>query len=197
MARSLFKLREYEKQVEAIPVMQVKLSVLKEEKRLLMLQLKQRELQMRRERGDLGNNDLGDLNDLDYDTEDEDGVRFNEEGDKYFESTRARSESPYARGLTVNMEDFPSSRKRAASCGYNSDSDLMTPMTERRYFEESGNSNRVPLRTRLLAKSTARQNLSTTHLDRAEVYRTQHQQQQQQLHQPPQQQRQQQRQPQQ
>ena len=45
MAQSLVKLKEYEKQVEAIPVMQVKLSVLKEEKRLLMLQLKQQEMQ--------------------------------------------------------------------------------------------------------------------------------------------------------
>merc|ERR550532_239902 len=74
MAKSLAKLKEYEKQVEAIPVMQVKLSVLKEEKRLLMLQLKQRELQMRRSGGgDLSGNDLGnDLHDLeDYDTEDE------------------------------------------------------------------------------------------------------------------------------
>ena len=93
MARSLFKLKEYESQVQAIPVMQVKLSVLKEEKRLLMLQLKQREMQMRRERGG-DPNDLGDLNDLDYDTEDEDGVRFEDEEDRkerlYFESTRAR-----------------------------------------------------------------------------------------------------------
>ena len=91
MARSLSKLREYEKQVEAIPVMQVKLSVLKEEKRLLMLQLKQRELQMRRERGDqLAESDVQ----IDYDTEDEDGVRFEDEEDRkerlYFESTRAR-----------------------------------------------------------------------------------------------------------
>ena len=73
-----------------------------------------------------------------------------------------RSESPYARGL-VNVEDFPSSRRRAASTGYCSDSDLMTPMTERGYAADR---ERVPLRTRLLAKSTARQNLSTTHLDR-------------------------------
>ena len=86
---------------------------------------------------------------------------------------RPRSESPYARGLTVNVEDFPSSRRRAASCGYNSDSDLMTSMTDRGY----GGPERVPLRTRLLAKSTARQNLSTTHLDKAEVYRSQHAQQ--------------------
>ena len=43
MARSLVKLKEYEKQVEAIPMLQVKLSVLKEEKRLLMLKLKARE----------------------------------------------------------------------------------------------------------------------------------------------------------
>ena len=48
-SRSLAKLKEYEKQVEAIPVLQVKLSVLKEEKRLLMLQLKQREFQLRKE----------------------------------------------------------------------------------------------------------------------------------------------------
>ena len=91
MARSLFKLKEYESQVQAIPVMQVKLSVLKEEKRLLMLQLKQRELQMRRERGDqLAESDVQ----IDYDTEDEDGVRFEDEEDRkerlYFESTRAR-----------------------------------------------------------------------------------------------------------
>ena len=171
MARSLSKLKEYEKQVEAIPVMQVKLSVLKEEKRLLMLKLKQRELQMRRERGELMESDVA----IDYDTED--GEDYDNDDCKvYFESaSRARSESPYGRGLMVNPEDFPSVRKkRSASCGYNSDSDLMTPMTERRYFEAD---HRVPLRTRLLAKSTARQNLSTTHLERAEVYR-QHQQQQ-------------------
>ena len=181
MARSLFKLKEYERQVEAIPVMQVKLSVLKEEKRLLMLKLKQRELQMRRERGELmGESDVA----IDYDTED--GEDYDHDGDckVYFESSRARSESPYARGLMVNPEDFPSvlRKKRSASCGYNSDSDIMTPMTERRYFE-SGDHSRVPLRTRLLAKSTARQNLSTTHLEKAEVYRQQHQQKHQQEHQ--------------
>ena len=49
MAKSLAKLKEYEKQVEAIPVLQVKLSVLKEEKRLLMLQLKQREFLLRKQ----------------------------------------------------------------------------------------------------------------------------------------------------
>jgi len=53
MARSLVKLKEYEKQVEAIPMLQVKLSVLKEEKRLLMLKLKAREARIRRDRGDL------------------------------------------------------------------------------------------------------------------------------------------------
>lgn len=88
---------------------------------------------------------------------------------------RARSESPYARGLMVNLEDFPSSRRRAASCGYNSDSDLMTSMTERGQGQQG--QERLPLRARLLAKSAARQNLSTTHLDRAEVYRSQHAQQ--------------------
>ena len=107
MARSLFKLKEYESQVQAIPVMQVKLSVLKEEKRLLMLQLKQREMQMRRERGG-DPNDLGDLNDLDYDTEDEDGVRF--EGDKYFESTRARDAVQYT--LKHRKEHLSNHHKR-------------------------------------------------------------------------------------
>jgi hypothetical protein len=51
IVKSLAKLKEYEKQVEAIPVLQVKLSVLKEEKRLLILKLKQRELQLKRETG--------------------------------------------------------------------------------------------------------------------------------------------------
>ena len=54
MARSLVKLKEYEKQVEAIPMLQVKLSVLKEEKRLLMLRLKAREAKLRRDRGEPG-----------------------------------------------------------------------------------------------------------------------------------------------
>merc|ERR1719357_35040 len=50
MARSLAKLKEYEKQVEAIPMLQVKLSVLKEEKRLLMLKLKAREARLKEEK---------------------------------------------------------------------------------------------------------------------------------------------------
>ncbi|XP_076347288.1 uncharacterized protein LOC143245160 isoform X2 [Tachypleus tridentatus] len=40
MATSLQRMRELEEQVKALPILQVKLSVLKEEKRLLMLQLK-------------------------------------------------------------------------------------------------------------------------------------------------------------
>ena len=42
MALSLQRMRELEEQVKAIPVLQVRISVLKEEKRLLMLQLKAR-----------------------------------------------------------------------------------------------------------------------------------------------------------
>jgi hypothetical protein len=196
MARSLGKLKEYEKQVEAIPVMQVKLSVLKEEKRLLMLKLKQRELQLRRERGEMeppGESDAL----LDYDTEDEDGVLDEEEvvarRERYYFDARARSESPYARGL-VNIEDFPSFRKkRSVSCGYNSDSDLMIPMTERsRFYDDEGHQHRGSLRTRLLAKSTPRHNLSSPHIERVDVYSRQQeekellmqlQQHQQQLHQ--------------
>ena len=40
MAAALVRLKQLEEQVKAIPVLQVKISVLKEEKRLLMLQLK-------------------------------------------------------------------------------------------------------------------------------------------------------------
>ena len=67
MARSLVKLKEYEKQVEAIPVMQVKLSVLKEEKRLLMLKLKQRELQLRKQNGANGGTDPVNATQQDHD----------------------------------------------------------------------------------------------------------------------------------
>merc|ERR1719495_770632 len=76
MARSLAKLKEYEKQVEAIPVLQVKLSVLKEEKRLLMLKLKAREARLRRDRGEQMYESDGAFEsmvfDEDMDTDDED-----------------------------------------------------------------------------------------------------------------------------
>merc|ERR1712218_71752 len=76
MARSLAKLREYEKQVEAIPMLQVKLSVLKEEKRLLMLKLKAREARLRRDRGEQMYESDGAFESLvfdeDMDTDDED-----------------------------------------------------------------------------------------------------------------------------
>ena len=163
MAKSLQKLREYEKQVEAIPVMQVKLSVLKEEKRLLMLKLKQRELQLRRERGELEESD-GAM--LDYDTEDEE---FDHSSERVMPSmtsrfhqlsSRARSESPYARGGVINPDEFISVKKVRAS-GYNSDSDLIVPMTERkRAFE--------PMKPQL-SKSNRYQNLSTPHIGRGEL----------------------------
>ena len=75
MARSLVKLKEYEKQVEAIPMLQVKLSVLKEEKRLLMLKLKAREAKLRKDRGEVYESDGyldSQLFDEDMDTDDED-----------------------------------------------------------------------------------------------------------------------------
>ncbi len=164
MARSLAKLREYEQQVEVIPVMQARLSVLREEKRLLMLRLKQREMQLRRERGEeeeeeedcYHNANGGNMTEsegmtgLDYDTEDDDDDTEVEGGGKgggrkfYFQDavqhqrqlhqhlsspgSRARSESPYARGGIINPEEFISIRKRlrsSSACGYNSDSDLL------------------------------------------------------------------------
>ncbi len=142
MARSLAKLREYEKQVEAIPVMQAKLSVLKEERRLLILELKQRELKMQREEGE--EDFQGELEGLDqdfeYDTEEED---LEERGKgrvtrSFFHEiagSRARSESPYARGGVINPDEFISVQKKrsvSANCGYNSDSDvLFAPMSDR------------------------------------------------------------------
>lgn len=168
MARSLSKLKEYEKQVEAIPVLQVKLSVLKEEKRLLMLKLKQREFQMRRERGE-DSEGLADIDMLD-DTEDEDldqkyarmsGEMMRSGGQRYVPEAarRARSESPYAKGMyggSVNPEEFISvRRKRSTSCGYNSDSSDVSPLVERRkYFD-----NHRPLQQRM---ANARQNMTAS-----------------------------------
>ena len=173
MARSLAKLKEYEKQVEAIPVMQVKLSVMKEEKRLLLLKLKQRELQLRRERGELDESDLG--GPLDYETEDEldlDESRFEKNLGREaikrrfaeeFSSSRARSESPYAKSPLFDPEDFISVQKRrsASACGYNSDSDLISERRSR-YYEQP----RVGhlQQHQRLSKSSAMHNLSMSHI---------------------------------
>merc|ERR1719447_1907614 len=137
MARSLAKLKEYEKQVEAIPVLQVKLSVLKEEKRLLMLKLKAREARLRRDRGEQMYESDGAFEsmvfDEDMDTDDEDldsrvakmssslaGGKYSGVGNQ--NQRRARSESPYAKCGMVHPEDFISfQRKRSTSCGFNSD----------------------------------------------------------------------------
>lgn len=181
MAKSLLKLKEYEKQVEAIPVMHARLSVLKEEKRLLLLQLKQKELEMRREKGeDLLESDGGAL---DYDTEDDDleekigASRLAFKNRFHDIHSRARSESPYARGGTINPEDFPSfHRKRSVSCGYNSDSDP-SPHVDRRYYESEPHAPNHPQKARInpiqhqsrLAKSSPLHNLSSPHLERSEI----------------------------
>merc|ERR1719192_702869 len=151
MARSLAKLKEYEKQVEAIPVLQVKLSVLKEEKRLLMLKLKAREARLRRERGEMyesdGYLDSQMLEDDMEDTDDEDldsrvAKMSNSLNRKYLmmssnQSRRARSESPYAKCTTVHPEDFISfQRKRSTSCGFNSDSSDVSPSSGRKYYSQ-------------------------------------------------------------
>ena len=131
MAKSLTKLKEYEKQVEAIPVLQVKLSVLKEEKRLLMLQLKQREFQLRKETSRGGGDDSDVPLDLDLmeDTEDDEEhdhrmitSKLKQPHRFYLDKPRARSESPFAKGGRVRPEEFISVRRqRSTSCGYNSD----------------------------------------------------------------------------
>merc|ERR1719150_2656427 len=150
MARSLAKLKEYEKQVEAIPVLQVKLSVLKEEKRLLMLKLKAREARLRRDRGEQMYESDGAFEsmvfDEDMDTDDEDldsrdakmssslaGGKYSGVGNQ--NQRRARSESPYAKCGMVHPEDFISfQRKRSTSCGFNSDSSDVSPSGGRKYY---------------------------------------------------------------
>ena len=169
MAKSLAKLKEYEKQVEAIPMMQVKLSVLKEEKRLLLLQLKQRELQMRRERGELTSGD--DLIDDNYllDTEMDTDVEGEENLEQKYDrmssgvrsrwmvpgpQRRARSESPYAKAGFVHPDEFISMQKRkrtSSAGGYNSEDNSDT---ERKYFEAEFSS------TRRMMRSNHNRNLS-------------------------------------
>lgn len=163
MARSLAKLKEYEKQVEAIPVLQVKLSVLKEEKRLLMLQLKQREFQMRR--GNAANAEVESDVPLDLmeDTEDdfEDGYKVSSR--RYMERPRARSESPFAKSGRVKPEDFISVRRqRSTSCGYNSDgSDYNSPMLDHRQrFYYSSSSTRASAKAAKLNSSQERSEIS-------------------------------------
>merc|ERR1719419_373382 len=150
MARSLVKLKEYEKQVEAIPMLQVKLSVLKEEKRLLMLKLKAREAKLRKDRGEIYESDGAfdsQAFDEEMDTDDEDldtrvaKMSHSLVGGKYALSNqngrRARSESPYAKCTTVHPEDFISfQRKRSTSCGFNSDSSDVSPSGGRKYYTQ-------------------------------------------------------------
>ena len=147
MARSLVKLKEYEKQVEAIPMLQVKLSVLKEEKRLLMLKLKAREAKLRRDRGEIYEPECNiEYEDMDTDDEDLDSrvaKMSNSLNRKYLmmassQSRRARSESPYAKCTTVHPEDFISfQRKRSTSCGFNSDSSDVSPTGPgRKYYTQ-------------------------------------------------------------
>ena len=148
MARSLVKLKEYEKQVEAIPMLQVKLSVLKEEKRLLMLKLKAREAKLRRDRGEQMLEPDSNIEYEDMDTDDEDldsrvAKMSNSLNRKYLmmassQSRRARSESPYAKCTTVHPEDFISfQRKRSTSCGFNSDSSDVSPTGPgRKYYTQ-------------------------------------------------------------
>merc|ERR1719430_1696726 len=151
MARSLAKLKEYEKQVEAIPVLQVKLSVLKEEKRLLMLKLKAREARLRRDRGEQMYESDGAFEsmvfDEDMDTDDEDldsrvaKMSSSPAGGKYSvgnqNQRRARSESPYVKCGMVHPEDFISfQRKRSTSCGFNSDSSDISPSGGRKYYTQ-------------------------------------------------------------
>merc|ERR1719333_1339901 len=173
MARSLVKLKEYEKQVEAIPMLQVKLSVLKEEKRLLMLKLKAREAKLRRDRGEMyesdGYLDSQMLDDDMEDTDDEDldsrvAKMSNSLNRKYLmmssnQSRRARSESPYAKCTTVHPEDFISfQRKRSTSCGFNSDSSDVSPPGGRKYYTKDSAEYAAGRKAKFSRNSSSEQN---------------------------------------
>merc|ERR1719499_501683 len=143
MARSLVKLKEYEKQVEAIPMLQVKMSVLKEEKRLLMLKLKAREAKLRKDRGEVYESEgYLDSQLFDDDLDSRVAKMSNSLNRKYLmmassQNRRARSESPYAKCTTVHPEDFISfQRKRSTSCGFNSDSSDVSPSGGRKYYSQ-------------------------------------------------------------
>jgi len=138
----------------------VKLSVLKEEKRLLMLKLKAREARLRRDRGGELEDDAeafesSRLFEEAMDTDDEDlDLRVAKMSDSLRRQStggnlnrRARSESPYTKCATatamaaVHPEEFLSvQRKRSTSCGFNSDnsynSDLSPPTGPRKYYTQ-------------------------------------------------------------
>merc|ERR1719430_1559446 len=141
MARSLVKLKEYEKQVEAIPMLQVKLSVLKEETRLLMLKLKAREAKLRKDRGEMYESD-GAFESQVFDEDLDSRVAkmsssLNRKYSMSNQNRRARSESPYAKCSTVHPEDFISfQRKRSTSCGFNSDSSDVSPTGGRKNYTQ-------------------------------------------------------------
>merc|ERR1719462_205848 len=174
MARSLAKLKEYEKQVEAIPVLQVKLSVLKEEKRLLMLKLKAREARLRRDRGEQMYESDGAFEsmvfDEDMDTDDEDldsrvakmssslaGGKYSGVGNQ--NQRRARSESPYAKCGMVHPEDFISfQRKRSTSCGFNSDSSDVSPPGGRKYYTKDSAEYAAGRKAKFSRSSSSEQN---------------------------------------
>merc|ERR1719225_2195359 len=173
MARSLAKLKEYEKQVEAIPVLQVKLSVLKEEKRLLMLKLKAREARLRRDRGEQMYESDGAFEsmvfDEDMDTDDEDldsrvakmssslAGKYSGVGNQ--NQRRARSESPYAKCGMVHPEDFISfQRKRSTSCGFNSDSSDVSPPGGRKYYTKDSAEYAAGRKAKFSRSSSSEQN---------------------------------------
>merc|ERR1719228_275483 len=172
MARSLAKLKEYEKQVEAIPVLQVKLSVLKEEKRLLMLKLKAREARLRRDRGEQMYESDGAFEsmvfDEDMDTDDEDldsrvAKMSSSLAGKYSvgnqNQRRARSESPYAKCGMVHPEDFISfQRKRSTSCGFNSDSSDVSPPGGRKYYTKDSAEYAAGKKAKFSRSSSSEQN---------------------------------------
>merc|ERR1711962_498809 len=171
MARSLVKLKEYEKQVEAIPVLQVKLSVLKEEKRLLMLKLKAREAKLRKDRGEMYESD-GAFDSMAFeeemDTDDEDldsrvAKMSHSLTGKYAVNNqnqrRARSESPYAKCGMVHPEDFISfQRKRSTSCGFNSDSSDVSPPGGRKYYTKDSAEYAAGRKAKFSRSSSSEQN---------------------------------------
>ncbi|KAG1685801.1 KN motif and ankyrin repeat domain-containing protein 1 [Nymphon striatum] len=104
MASSLNKMKELEEQVKAIPILQVKISVMKEEKRLLMLQLKAKDGKYG-ESGDENANEVQKFSRL-FDLADKGVItprlsrrRFN------LNEKQSTTDSPVKQSLTSNMSD--------------------------------------------------------------------------------------------
>lgn len=138
MATSLQRMRELEEHVKSIPILQVKLSVLKEEKRLLLLQLKAKSSKFEQRSVGVGNNHTMDM------SVDEMGQRLDQLGAMGITSprprrkmlpdhrTRSRSESPIFRNRSklIDLNDFRSYKRAHPTVASTSPEDEICSLLE-------------------------------------------------------------------